>query len=502
MKKNLFLFLGGVLLAIFLLQFLNAASTDNVTLITPANNTNYSVTISVNCTSNIHNSLFAIIWYNSSGTASKLNANSTGGWNISNKTFSSTNKLWKNFTNLSVLISGLADASNYSFWCQVFNSTSQRNSTNIHPLGKSNNSNIAIDNTAPLVNIKSFTHDLNSSNKAYNISTKLSLNVRVTDVTTDPCPKYARCIFDINGTNETVAIVGGWCNTTSLNLTGLTDGIRRIKIWVNDSAGNFKLNNTYYIEIDSTNPSANPSCSDVYEGNAFPCSCSGTDATSGINTSKTGRNSNSQDELSTPTLTGAFTYTCTVYDYAGNVNSNTCSYLVKGVSSNTPSGSSSSTKSWSTIIAISNNQFKQGYTKKIASMQRIRFEVEEKEHHFGVKSISGNSVTIEISSTPQEANIVIGDTRKFDVSGDNYYDLSVTLNGIENGKADFTIFSIYEEITPETEEEEMEKETKATEPGEIEEEKNLMWLWILLIVIVLAAVIGSVIVLRNNKRKK
>src|SRR3989339_390338 len=62
------------------------------------------------------------------------------------------------------------------------------------------------------------------------------------------------CLIDVNGTNQSVSISSGWCNSSAIALTGLTDGNKTIKVWVNDSANNIGLNNSYVVEVDTTAP--------------------------------------------------------------------------------------------------------------------------------------------------------------------------------------------------------------------------------------------------------
>jgi len=92
---------------------------------------------------------------------------------------------------------------------------------------------------------------------------------------------------------------------------------------------------------ETTNPVATATCSPstIYEGEAFPCSCSGTDSAttdSGVATSS--GTSNSPDGTSIPTTSGTFTYTCSVTDNGGNSGSNTATYTVLhvGGGSSTP----------------------------------------------------------------------------------------------------------------------------------------------------------------------
>jgi len=86
-----------------------------------------------------------------------------------------------------------------------------------------------------------------------------------------------------------------------------------------------------------------------------------------------------------------------------------------------------------------------GYTKQLAVKDKIRINISNELHLVQVTGISSPIVTINVSSTPQTANINIGGTRKFELTGDNLYDISITLNKIvlvnNVYKADLTVES-------------------------------------------------------------
>jgi len=183
----------------------------------------------------------------------------------------------------------------------------------------------------------------------------LTLSIYITDATKGMANSTedgtAICLVNVGDhANVTVPMfnVGwsnGWCNvsntnaSTALNLSGLGDGNSTIRIYVNDSvsAGN-QLNNTLVAHIDTTVPTSTATCSPTtaQTGDSFPCSCTGTDATSGVSTS-TGT-STSPDGIVTPSSTGGFTYTCTVTDNGGLTASASKTYTIQ---QSTGSGSSS-----------------------------------------------------------------------------------------------------------------------------------------------------------------
>lgn len=221
------------------------------------------------------------------------------------------------------------------------NGTLAANTTNI---------SIFIDTTAPIVSLPHYT---NATIKT--TSELLTLNISIID--SGSKFTYGSCLVDVNGTNQTIAISGltlsggnGWCNSTAISLAGLSDGNKTINVWVNNSAGIFKLNNSFMVSIDAAAPTATATCSatTVYMGDAFPCSCSGTDSISSVTTSES---STSPEGVLTPQTVGTFTYTCTVTDAESNSDSDTETYTVLKVGAGTTHPTSPPERShfWSKI---------------------------------------------------------------------------------------------------------------------------------------------------------
>ena len=57
---------------------------------------------------------------------------------------------------------------------------------------------------------------------------------------------------------------------------------------------------------------------------------------------------------------------------------------------------------------------------------------------------------IEVASTPQQAALLIGESKKFEVTDDRVYDLAVTVRNINGSKVNITVNSI-SELMPENE---------------------------------------------------
>src|SRR3989344_3457811 len=145
----------------------------------------------------------------------------------------------------------------------------------------------------------------------------LTLSIYITDATKGMAnTSLSVCFVNVGGgVNHTIPMFStgrttGWCNasdtnaSTAINISGLTDGNKTINIYVNDTITN-SLNTTLVAHIDTTAPTSTATCSPTtaQTGATFPCSCSGTDATSGVSTS-TGT-STSPNGNSTPSSTGS-----------------------------------------------------------------------------------------------------------------------------------------------------------------------------------------------------
>ncbi|MBI3623092.1 hypothetical protein HY212_03375 [Candidatus Pacearchaeota archaeon] len=357
---------------------------------------------------------------------------------------------------------------------------------------------ITLDTVAPTVTLPAYTNATIKQN-----TQSLTLNISITDATSGLGGSL--CLVDVNGTNQTLTPSGGWCNSSSIALTGLSDGNKTIKVYVNDSANNLALNNSYVVLVDTTSPSASPSCTPslAHTGDTVTCTCSGSDSTSGVATTSA---------TSTPSTanTGTFSYGCTVTDNAGNSASASTSYNVEllgsgGGSSGGGGGGSSTTTFWTAgTYAISDAQFKEGHSMEILAKQRVKLKIANQDHYVGVKTLAVGSALISVSSDPQEKTVLVGDEWKVDVTGDKYYDLSVKLTSISNNKATVAIKSIYEAI-PQTPPPTPAPAANSGEPvitgkattGETQG-KSLSWLWIVLGIIIVALIVW--LIMHNKNR--
>ncbi len=371
------------------------------------------------------------------------------------------------------------------------------NSTNI-------TGNVTIDNTAPTIAVygaDGVTAYANGTSikTAATFTNNLTLNISVTDAIFQTNSSDTWCFINVaGGLNHTVPYLENrWCNTSNINITDLSDGNNTINIYVNDTLNNMALNSTLVVQIDTTVPSASAVCSpsSVNIGDAFPCTCSTSDVTSGINSASSGGSTTSPDAITVvPSRTGVFTYTCSATDNGGLTASASATYTVSQPGGGDgPSGGTT----WITHT-ISNDVFEAGYTKELSTSNRIRVQINSEDHYIGVLSTTATSATIQISSDPIQITLAAGEDAKVDVDVDGFYDVYVLLNGIIGSNADVTIQKINEEVP--------EGGTGVETTGDIETEETTgddtsggssVWIWILIIAIILVIVAGSV-----KKKKK
>jgi hypothetical protein len=323
-------------------------------------------------------------------------------------------------------------------------------------------------------------------------SSNLSQNYIYVNVSANDTVSYlsAIAIYLYNSTSSLINSsinnsLGSVTSTThNFNFTNLSDGTYYVNATTNDSFNH--INNSLFtrtIILDTTAPLVSFSCdaSSISAGSTLTCSCLGSDATSGVQTT-------SYTVHPSTSSTGTFSTSCTVIDYTGNSASSSISYTV------TSSGGGGYPN-----YRPDEEQMEEGYQKIMRKNWKISFKVNNKSHTFKVEDVTETNAKISISSETQEAILSIGEEKKFELSGDNYYDVLVKLNSVNSDyisstyfRANFTIQSINEEISSPQQEIETGEEAIQTSPeGEIGEEKtNLTGLWIAIAIIVILILSG------------
>lgn len=303
--------------------------------------------------------------------------------------------------------------------------------------------------------------------------------------------------------------------------SNLTDKSYTYNITIKDANTNDVKVLTRHILLDTVNPTVSYSCSGYYNANTFEvekddsnfkCTCTGSDGND-TNPSET-----IIDSVSVST-TGSKGTGCKVTDHAGNnVTSSTVLYKVvelttgedyTGGTGNNIINTSSPTITGSSY-AITAEQLLTGSTKSLSTNDGFKLSFRPsnattlEQHTVKVSSITTSGATLIISSDPITFQINIGDEKKVDVDSDGTYDISVKLNQINNGKAEFTIKQISEKIPSSNNNQPNENipeqpETNDNPDGLGTSSGSKTWIWVLLILLLIG--IGVGIYYFMNKKK-
>ena len=322
-------------------------------------------------------------------------------------------------------------------------------------------SNIRVDNSVPW----SVEFGTGTETSGTNVTrTNLVINVTASD------NGVGLANITINLYNST-GLVNSTTTTSSpnyVNITGLADEIYYFNATARDLLNSANSSTTRNVRIDTTapvvtliDPAASASatttaynftfnvtdvvvvgsCSLIFDGSIANrlTSVNGSGATSGMYNSS----------LSVATHT--WNVNCT--DAAGNVgNSSTRTLTVTNATTTTTDTSSGGTTTlpyWTNTILYTDKELslKGIVSKPLAIKERVGVRVEGTTHYIGVTGLTSTQATINVSSTPQTATLTIGQTKKFEVTNDTYYDIKVTLNSINSSKANLSIEYVHEAIS-------------------------------------------------------
>ena len=147
---------------------------------------------------------------------------------------------------------------------------------------------------------------------------------------------------------------------------------------------------------------------------------------------------------------GSYVWSINCTDYSSNTaNSSERSLIIRSTANSPNSGGGGGGGSgffWVLTKTSDSEKIKQGQEFSLSKKHRIRITVNNENHYVGIIDLTSSSITVNISSTPQQAVLVVGQEKKFEVTDDDYYDLLVKLNSIENNKANITVKEIYEKV--------------------------------------------------------
>ncbi len=342
-KKFSILFFALVLVGLFA-WFVLAAAGDTMKIRTPLSGSNFTY---INGTQ-----LFNVTFVNGTDISLGLGANATFLLNISG--------VWTNIGNASCNV-GANNNGHCAFnitnttipeGVYSLNATISNGTTNVNVSMAGNLTGpIIIDHTGPQVQAANFSatffNGANLSTAAR--GSNYTLNVSIYDAVIGIQTVYLNITNSSGGQNQTFTLTreGSTNQFISLNLntSQFPDGEYNLTVYANDSLGN--SNSSAVVQrviFDKTEPSLSFSCSpsSVEEGEVVTCSCTATDATSGVNSSY-GVNGVSFTASPSTTQTGSsFVQSCTGQDKAGNLKTMTTTYAVSG-SSSSSSGTTGAT---------------------------------------------------------------------------------------------------------------------------------------------------------------
>ncbi|MDP3881560.1 MAG: hypothetical protein Q8Q31_01640 [Nanoarchaeota archaeon] len=119
--------------------------------------------------------------------------------------------------------------------------------------------------------------------------------------------------------------------------------------------------------------------------------------------------------------------------------------------SGSPSGGSgdpATTPYWTSNVYLDTQEFSSLGTvnRELRAKERVIVKIKGSQHTVGVMNLTSTSALINVSSVSQQATLSLRESKKFDVENDSYYDIKVTLNSINDNKANITIESINERV--------------------------------------------------------
>jgi hypothetical protein len=110
-----------------------------------------------------------------------------------------------------------------------------------------------------------------------------------------------------------------------------------------------------------------------------------------------------------------------------------------------PSGGGGGTTT-SKTYSITNTELSAGVSEILGKGDKVTFQSGSGSHTLTSNSIGTNFVNITIQSNPINIKLLVGESKKLNLSSNEYYDLYVKLESIKSGKANITLKSIYESI--------------------------------------------------------
>ncbi len=268
--------------------------------------------------------------------------------------------------------------------------------------------------------------------------------------------------------------------TTNISVT-INDTTAPVVTLISPAASTSSTTSAYNFTFNVTDDQTILNCSTIFDGSI-------------INTLTSINNSGGTNGMYNSSLAiGTHTWSVNCTDIAGNIGNSSTRTLVINATTTTTSISSGGYPNYNP----KEDSLNKGYQKIMYENWRISFKVQNESHTFTVEDVTKTNAKISISSEAQEATFSVGEEKKFELSGDNYYDVLVKLNSINTiwkNKANFTIQTIHEEIASQQGKQESKAKEEVTQVSpevKVREEKvDLTWLWVLIAVIIILILSG------------
>lgn len=203
---------------------------------------------------------------------------------------------------------------------------------------------------------------------------------------------------------------------------------------------------------------------------------------------------------------GLNTWISYVNDTSGNENSSIVYFTYAPSSTNEETGSSSSsgggggssTVTYSNTFVMDNAELSEigSISQSLGESERLRIKVSNETHHVGVVNLTETTAVIEIASDSVQVNFNLGDENKFDVTGDNFYDLLVRLNSISGDTANISLTYINEEIPAE----ELDESSREVNEGQSETFNFRILIIIVIVFLAIAFLIILGMIIKNRKQ--
>jgi len=326
------------------------------------------------------------------------------------------------------------------------------------------------------------------------------------------------------GTWNSTCVAAGtnWTNLVSI------EGSNIWTVYCNDSANNINSSSiTFFKDItfptfsDYADNSGALTSSGTAWFNATILNTNGTVFLQINNANYTAPNSTANVYNVSVNLSSAGTYSYYWLSWGNGTNKNfnistTRNYVVNSPSGDNGGGGGGGGGAATTgkTYVLTEEQFIAGATKNLQSGAKIKFTIVNDTHYVTLDSFTETTATITVESDPQTVTLTVGQEKKFDLTGDNYYDLSAKLESINYaGKlTTITVKSIYEAVieepsappaTSKTPTTSTEPTVSPTEVSELESIKgNKFWIIVIITALIIAGVVLFFIFHKKQKKKK